>query len=129
MRRVVLFLLGITVLTAVVFGLAPAMHAAAGNLSGALKEGGRGDSDGIRRNRLRSFLVASEFALAFMLLIGAGLMIRSFFALCSPSTRVSIRTTCSRWWFPSPERKRPNRTGARIFYRELLQTGPRRCRA
>jgi predicted permease len=81
--RVVLFLLGVTVITAVLFGLAPAMHATSGNLSGALKEGGRGDSDGIRRNRLRSFLVASEFALAFILLIGAGLMIRSFSALQS----------------------------------------------
>lgn len=79
--RVALFLLGITVLTAVVFGLAPAMHATAGNLSDALKEGGRGGSDGIRRNRLRSFLVASEFALTFVLLIGAGLMVRSFLAL------------------------------------------------
>jgi putative ABC transport system permease protein len=79
--RVVLFLIGITLVTATVFGLAPAMHAAIGNLSGALKEGGRGDSGSLRRNRLRSFLVASEFALAFMLLIGAGLMIRSFLKL------------------------------------------------
>ena len=53
--RVVIFLIGITVLTALAFGLAPAMHAAAGNLSDALKEGGRGDSDGMRRNRLRVF--------------------------------------------------------------------------
>ncbi len=91
--RVVLFLLGITVLTAVVFGLMPAMHAAAGNPSDALKEGGRGDSDGIRRNRLRSFLVASEFALAFMLLIGAGLMIRSFlcFAVGGPGIQSAQR--------------------------------------
>ena len=70
-------------LTALVFGLAPAMHAAVGNMSGALKEGGRSGTDGVRRNRLRSFLVASEFALAFMLLIGAGLMIRSFAAMQS----------------------------------------------
>jgi putative ABC transport system permease protein len=81
--HVVLFLLSVTVLTALAFGLPPAMHAAAANLSAALKDGGRGDSAGIRRNRLRSFLVASEFALAFMLLIGAGLMIRSFSALQS----------------------------------------------
>jgi putative ABC transport system permease protein len=78
-----LFLLGITVLTAAIFGLAPAMRSAVGNLNDALKQGGRGGSDGIGRGRLRSFLVASEFALAFMLLIGAGLMIRSFFALQS----------------------------------------------
>jgi len=76
-----LFLLGVTVVTALAFGLIPAVHAAATNLNDSLKEGGRGDSDGISRNRLRTFLVASEFALAFVLLIGAGLMIRSFHAL------------------------------------------------
>ncbi len=79
--RIVLFLLGVTALTSVAFGLAPAMQASVVNLTGALKEGGRGGTDGIRRNRLRSFLVASEFALALTLLIGAGLMIRSFLAL------------------------------------------------
>ncbi|MGC1483957.1 MAG: ABC transporter permease [Candidatus Acidiferrum sp.] len=79
--RVVLFLLGVTLLTSLAFGLAPALHSSTLNLSGTLKEGSRGSSEGIRRNRMRSFLVASEFALALMLLIGAGLMIRSFFAL------------------------------------------------
>ncbi len=79
--RAILFLLAMTVLTAALFGLAPAMQATAANLSSALKEGGRGGSDGVERNRLRAFLIASEFALAFVLLIGAGLMIRSFFAL------------------------------------------------
>jgi putative ABC transport system permease protein len=79
--RVFLFLLGVTALTSIAFGLAPAMQASNVNLIDTLKESGRGTSDGIRRNRLRSFLVASEFALALILLIGAGLMIRSFFAL------------------------------------------------
>jgi predicted permease len=79
--RVMLFLVGIAALTALLFGLAPAMQATVGNLSGSLKEGGREGSDGTRHNRLRSFLVASEFALAFMLLIGAGLMMRSFIVL------------------------------------------------
>ncbi len=81
--RVVLFLIGVTFLTSVVFGLLPAMNASAVNLSDTLKESGRGTSEGVRRNRFRNFLVASEFALALMLLIGAGLMIRSFFALQS----------------------------------------------
>src|SRR5581483_3680769 len=76
-----LFLAGATLLSAIAFGLAPAMHAAAANLSGALKDGTRGDSGGARVGRMRNFLVASEFALAFMLLIGAGLMIRSFAAM------------------------------------------------
>lgn len=84
--RVLFFLICVTGLTAVAFGLAPALQAAAGNLSEALKEGGRGDSSGKRRIRLRGFLVASEFALAFTLLIGAGLMLRSFYALQSVKT-------------------------------------------
>ncbi len=118
--HVLLFLLCITVLTALAFGLTPAMRAAAGNLSDALKEGGRGDSDGIRRNRLRSFLVASEFALAFMLLIGAGLMIRSFFALQSvdpgfnPHNVLSMVVSVA-----GTKEAEPNRRA--IFYRELLQ--------
>ena len=82
-RHVILFLLCVTMLTAVASGFAPAIHATAANLSGSLKEGGRGDSESAGRSRLRGFLVASEFALAFILLIGAGLMIRSFYALQS----------------------------------------------
>ncbi len=118
--HVVLFLLSITVLTALAFGLAPAMRAAAGNLSAALKEGGRGDSDGVRRNRLRSFLVASEFALAFMLLIGAGLMIRSFSALQSvdpgfnPHNVLSMVVSVAGTKEAEPYRRK-------IFYRELLE--------
>jgi len=79
--RVLLFTVGITLAAGLFFGLAPALRAAAANLSDALKEGGRGSSEGIRRNRLRSLLVASEFTFALLLLIGAGLMIRSFHAL------------------------------------------------
>jgi putative ABC transport system permease protein len=118
--RVVLFLLVVTVVTAVLFGLAPAMHATSGNLSGALKEGGRGDSDGIHRNRLRSFLVASEFALAFILLIGAGLMIRSFIALQSIDPGFNPHNVLS--MVVSVAGAKEEAPGRRvIFYRELLQ--------
>jgi putative ABC transport system permease protein len=118
--HVVLFLLSITVLTAVAFGLTPAMHAASGSPSAALKEGGRGESAGARRSRLRSFLVASEFALAFMLLIGAGLMVRSFFALDSvdpgfnPHNVLSMVVSVAGTNEAEPHRRA-------IFYRELLQ--------
>jgi putative ABC transport system permease protein len=119
-NHAVLFLISITVLTALVFGLMPAMHAAAGNLSHSLKDGGRGDSDGLRRNQLRSFLVASEFALAFMLLIGAGLTIRSFFALESvdpgfnPHNVLSMVVSVAGTQEAEPHRRS-------LFYRALLQ--------
>jgi putative ABC transport system permease protein len=76
-----LFLFTATILTSVGFGLAPALQASSVNVNDTLKETGRGNSEGFRRNRLRSLLVISEFALALMLLIGAGLMIRTFAAL------------------------------------------------
>ncbi len=73
--------LAITALTAIVFGLIPALRAARVDLAETFKDGDRGSSDGHSRHRLRSALVASEFALALVLLIGAGLMMRSFAAL------------------------------------------------
>jgi putative ABC transport system permease protein len=76
-----LFLFAATILTSIGFGLVPALQASSVNVNDALKEGGRGGSEGVQRNRLRSLLVVSEFALALMLLIGAGLMIRTFAAL------------------------------------------------
>jgi len=79
--NVVFFLLVVTALTGIASGLVPALQASRVNLSDALKENARGSSEGVQRNRLRSFLVASEFALALTLLIAAGLMIRSFVAL------------------------------------------------
>ena len=118
--RVILFLLGVTLVTALVFGLAPSARATAGDLSGALNEGGRGGGDGLRRNRLRSFLVASEFALAFMLLIGAGLMIRSFSALRSldpefdPHNVLSLVVSVAGSKEAGPDQRA-------IFYRQLLQ--------
>ncbi|HEY3637495.1 MAG TPA: ABC transporter permease, partial [Rhizomicrobium sp.] len=76
-----LFLFMATILTSIGFGLVPALQASSVNVNDTLKEGGRGGSEGVQRNRLRSLLVVSEFALALMLLIGAGLMIRTFAAL------------------------------------------------
>ena len=76
-----LFALITTLSAGLAFGMAPALRATGVNLSDALKEGERGSSEGLQRNRLRSVLVGSEFALAVVLLAGAGLMVRTFLAL------------------------------------------------
>ncbi len=78
-RRILLFTLGVTLLTGVLFGLAPALQAGKVNLNELLKEGARGG--GGQRRRLRDALVITEVALALALLAGAGLLIRSFWKL------------------------------------------------
>jgi putative ABC transport system permease protein len=78
---VLLFTLAISLLTAVLFALAPTLHAAKADIQDTLRESARGGSDGQGRNRLRSILVVSEMALALLLLVGAGLLIKTFSAL------------------------------------------------
>ena len=75
---VLLFTLGATLLCGVLFGCAPAWHAARQNISDMLKEGGRSSSAGAGHHRLRRVLVVAEFALALILVAGAGLILRSF---------------------------------------------------
>src|SRR5499426_574363 len=65
-------------LTGLLFGLAPAWQTTKPDLTVALKDGGGGATGGLHRNRLRAVLIVAEVALSMMLLVGAGLMIRSF---------------------------------------------------
>jgi putative ABC transport system permease protein len=78
---VLLFALAIAVLTTLICGLAPALHAVRGNLQVRITGSGKGAGDGFRHGKLRAGLVIAEVALSIMLLTGAGLMMRSFFAL------------------------------------------------
>jgi predicted permease len=78
---VLLFALAVTVLTTLICGLAPALHAVRGNLPVRMTGSGQGAGDGFRHAKLRAGLVIAEVALSIMLLTGAGLMMRSFFAL------------------------------------------------
>jgi putative ABC transport system permease protein len=81
--RVLGFTALIAVATGILFGLAPAISLSKTDLASALREGGRGNALGFRRNRLRSALVVGEVALALVLLSGAGLLMRSFYQLQS----------------------------------------------
>jgi putative ABC transport system permease protein len=78
--RVLTFALGVSALTGILFGIVPALQASKLDVTTALKEGGRG-SEGHRRTSARSLLLIGEVALSLMLLVGAGLLIKSFLRL------------------------------------------------
>src|SRR5215475_3474998 len=76
--RSLAFTMSVACLTGLLFGLAPAWQTTRPDLNVALKDGGRGATGGSQRNRLRAVLIVAEVALSMVLLVGAGLMIRSF---------------------------------------------------
>ncbi len=79
--RVLLFTLGVAIATGLIFGLAPMAHLRERSIGGALKEGGTRTSAGSARTMTRNVLVMAEVALAVMLVVGAGLLVRSFWNL------------------------------------------------
>ncbi|MEY2563624.1 MAG: hypothetical protein QOH88_1817 [Verrucomicrobiota bacterium] len=79
--RVLLVTLAVSIGTGILFGLVPALASGNPELTEALKEGGRGSTTGVRRNRIRNALVVAEVALALVLLITAGLLMKSFVRL------------------------------------------------
>ena len=78
--RVLTFALGVSALTGILFGIVPALQASKLDVTSALKEGGR-SGEGHRRTSARSLLLIGEVALSLMLLVGAGLLIKSFLRL------------------------------------------------
>lgn len=81
--RVLLFMLVISILTGIIFGIFPALRLSRTNVNQTLRDEGRGSTSGHNRMHLRGALVVGEVALSMMLLIGAGLLVRSFVRLLS----------------------------------------------
>ncbi|HEX8680185.1 MAG TPA: ABC transporter permease, partial [Chthoniobacterales bacterium] len=108
--RVLAFTFGVSLLTGVLFGLIPALQASRPDLNDALKEGSRGSTGG-RSRTLRNIFVVAEVSLALVLLIGAGLMIRSFMRLQSvqtgfqPENVLSMRVQLPRTKYAEPHQK------------------------
>jgi putative ABC transport system permease protein len=117
--KVLVFTLGISLLTGLIFGLAPALQASRFNLNETLKEGGRDSAAGSRGNRIRSLLVIAEVAVSLILLIGAGLLINSFLRLrqIDPGFRADNLLTMR---IVLSELKYPDHARRSAFYTELI---------
>ena len=118
--KVLVFTLLVSLLTGLIFGLAPATQASNFNLNETLKEGGRDSAAGSRGNRIRGLLVITEVAVSLVLLIGAGLLINSFLRLrnVDPGFRADNLLTMK---VVLPELKYPDQAQRSAFYTDLLQ--------
>ena len=114
-----IFTLLISVITGVVFGVFPALFQARTNSNESLK-GGRGDSGSRRRHRLHQGLVISEVALTLVLLIGAGLLIRSFLRLRNVNTGLDPRGVLT-MQIVLPATRYANNAQQAAFYDQLLE--------
>jgi predicted permease len=125
---VLLFAFGATVIAGAIFGLVPALHAGRGNLTYMLKQEGRGSSASGEQARTRRALVVTEFALSLVLMIAAGLLLRSFADLLNAQLGYDPRNVMAvRTWLPIPNdpatdiyRTPPQQAP---FLREVLRRG------
>jgi predicted permease len=102
-RTVLLFALLISIFTGIIFGLAPALQAMKADMTAAIREGAQGSGSSAKTFRLRSVLIVSELALAVVLMVGAGLLLRTFWGLLqeNPGFNPSRVVTAS-FYLPVP---------------------------
>lgn len=118
--RVLLFTLSVSVLTGIIFGLAPAFIASKPNVNETLKESVSSAIHGGRRQRLRSLLVISEVALSLVLLIGAGVMVKGFLQLQGMSLGFNWENTLKMSIFV-PQAKYQEGAQQSAFYKQVLE--------
>ncbi len=117
---VLLFSLGTAVFTALLFGLAPALHTVKRDLAEPLKSSGRGVGGGFRQGRLRNALVVVEVALSLVLLTGAGLLMRSFVSLQQVDLGLDPENVLAAFLsFPKEQYK--TAAAKQRFFRQLLE--------
>ena len=116
--RVLGFTAVVSLLTGVLFGLVPALGVSRVRLAGSLKEGGRSAGGGVRSRRLRNLLVVAEVALALVLLVGAGLLVRTLVRLQDVPLGFDPRNVLTMTVAKSP-RGGPEETGE--FFRQLTE--------
>jgi putative ABC transport system permease protein len=114
------FTLLLTLFIGLLFGLAPALQASSPNLNDWLKEGSKGGTDSARRHRLRNILVVSEVALSLVLLVGAGLMMKSFLRLQATSTGFNPQNIHV-MSIALPDKKYPEDQQQAAFFSTLLE--------
>jgi putative ABC transport system permease protein len=114
------FTLAVALLTGIISGLAPAIRTSRVDLTKTLKEEGRSSTIGHKPFRLRSLLVAVEFALALMLLVGTGLMVKGFVRMFNsqmqgfdPQNVLTLRIALSRWKYQTPHQRA-------VFWKQVL---------
>ena len=117
---VLLFSLGIAVLTAILFGLTPALQLSRRDVVGALRDSAKGSGGGFRHGKLRNTLVVFEVALSLMLLSGAGLLMRTFIKLQTVDLGFNPENILVTF-LPLPKGVYDDAEGVQRFYRPLLQ--------
>ena len=110
----------VSVISGLAFGIIPAFRATDGSLALALREGGRGGSDGPSRGRLRNAIVVGELALSVTLMIGAGLLVKSYRALASTTLGFEEKGILS-FRISLPSAKYESRERRLAFYETLQQ--------
>lgn len=118
--QVLLFAAVMAIATGILFGIAPALRSARADLVNSLKEGGRGASAGVSRAHVRNALAVSEIALAFVLLSGAGLLLKSFSRLQQVDPGYHATNVITMWLHMQPEQY-PDGTRINNYYEQLME--------